>query len=198
MTEQLHQLRERVRCITVVVHDDDVAAGGYVLDRAAGRVVNDILDHPRQTNNECRAFTCFAALDLYRPVMHLDDALYQCQSEAQTTVCPCQRLFALNERLKKFRQKLGIYAGPGIADPDLNAFVDDLQTERYPPRGWCELGGISKQVTNHLSYSSWIGDYPDRELRHVRREANVQRLEHSTFVFSRTSHKVCQVHALKP
>src|SRR5258706_1712425 len=131
-------------------------------------------------------------------MVHRDDALYQCQSEAQTTVGPCQRLFALDERLKRLRQKLGLYAGPGIADPDLNAFVDNLQTERSPPRGWCELGCISKQVANHLRYPGWIDDYPDRELWHVRREANVQHFEHRTLVFGRTPHKVRQVHALKP
>src|SRR5262245_3859733 len=48
MTEYLHQLRKRVRCVTVVLHDHDMEAPGYRLRRGGRLVVYDFFGRQQQ------------------------------------------------------------------------------------------------------------------------------------------------------
>src|SRR5207244_2688014 len=98
-------------------------------DRGLHTRFGDMLDQPRQAHDELAAFARALAHRLDGAAMHFDQALDECQADAEATLRTIMRMAQLPEQIEDARARFRRNADTGVAHATYDVLAVALRLE---------------------------------------------------------------------
>src|SRR3569833_239960 len=102
--------------------------------------------------------------------MHLDESLYERESDAEPTMSPARDAIELGKQVENAGQQLGRDTDPIVTNADLDFRARLCGSESDTTAPIRVLGGVAQHVTERLRETGGITEHREHTGRHIDRQ----------------------------